>query len=189
MFSKSVSERFNLANLTLSICNRWTGTGNYSKKHYKSNNSLLNDFHLKSICLPEIWFESHFYSETYILTKHAYILTCMFTRAAVADLFFSIIYISKNSHFYFMHPNIMIFIWKKKSCFMRTYLYGIFDLCPKRLDAITDALIYQSQFGGIYWNLFIPANCTVTTIIIFWITKEVEVILWHFEAGKAEITA
>ena len=60
---------------------------------------------------------------------------------------------------------------------------------PKRLDAITDALIYQSQFGGIYCNSFIPANCTVTTIITFWFTKEVEVILWHFEAGKAEITA
>ena len=59
---------------------------------------------------------------------------------------------------------------------------------PKRLDAITDALIYQSQFGGIYCNSFIPANCTVTTIITFWFTKEVEVILWHFEAGKAEIT-
>ena len=38
---------------------------------------------------------------------------------------------------------------------------------PKRLDAITDALIYQSQFGGIYCNSFIPANFTVTTIITF----------------------
>ena len=35
------------------------------------------------------------------------------------------------------------------------------------LDAITDALIYQSQFAGIYCNSFIPANCTVTTIITF----------------------
>ena len=59
---------------------------------------------------------------------------------------------------------------------------------PKCLDAITDALIYQSKFRGIYCNSFIPANCTVTTIITFWFTKEVEVILWHFEAGKAEIT-
>ena len=52
----------------------------------------------------------------------------------------------------------------------------------------TDVLIYQSQFEGIYCNSFIPANCTVTTIITFWFNKDVEVILWHFEAGKTEIT-
>ena len=38
---------------------------------------------------------------------------------------------------------------------------------PKGLDAITDALIYQSQFGGVYRNSFIPANRTVTTIVTF----------------------
>ena len=37
----------------------------------------------------------------------------------------------------------------------------------KRLDAKTDALKYQSQFGGIYCNSFTPANCSVTTIITF----------------------
>ena len=37
----------------------------------------------------------------------------------------------------------------------------------ERLDAITDALIYQSQFGGIYCKSFISANCTVTTTITF----------------------
>ena len=38
---------------------------------------------------------------------------------------------------------------------------------PKRLDAITDALIYQSKFGDICCDSFIPANYTVTTIITF----------------------
>ena len=38
---------------------------------------------------------------------------------------------------------------------------------PKRLDGITDALIYQSKFGGIYCNSLILANCTFTIIITF----------------------
>ena len=37
----------------------------------------------------------------------------------------------------------------------------------KRLDATTDALIYQPKFGGIYCNLSILVNRTVTTIITF----------------------
>ena len=60
---------------------------------------------------------------------------------------------------------------------------------PRRLDAITDALIYKSKFGGIYCSSFILANCTVITIITFWFIEKLEVILWHFEAGKTEITA
>ena len=35
---------------------------------------------------------------------------------------------------------------------------------PKRLDATTDALIYQSQFGGIYCNSFIPANLFLSSL-------------------------
>ena len=45
----------------------------------------------------------------------------------------------------------------------------------KRLDAITDALICQSKFRGIYCNSLIPAKCT--TINTLWFTNEVEVIL------------
>ena len=55
--------------------------------------------------------------------------------------------------------------------------------------AINDALLYQFKFWGIYCNSFILANYISFIIITFWVTKEVEVNLWHFEAGKAEITS
>ena len=90
-----------------------------------------------------------------------------------------------------LSPKIIILSNLAKNCWKIELNFSssaVLQWYPKQLDAITDALIYESQFGGIYCNSFIPANCTVTTIITFWFTKKVEVILWHFEARKAEIS-
>ena len=57
------------------------------------------------------------------------------------------------------------------------------------LGAITDALLYQFRFCGIYCDLVILPNCTSYIIIIFWVAEETEVNLKPFEAGKPEITS
>ena len=47
---------------------------------------------------------------------------------------------------------ILIQMSKSPFCIVLITLELLFTQHPKRLDAITDALIHQSQFGGIYCN-------------------------------------